>query len=205
MLIAAITRRITRKRLSLRRGSMIVLKDTPYCLSVQGGIILQWQNPNALAISTSSSSSSSIPRPATRRLNRQIHRRIPPPWRSGSWAEPKADQLGRRLFRLRSGGPLRRRQRRKDGKASNPAAARSDTPYSPPQRIGAHNEEVCGSPDPRHVSTSRVERQNLTVRMSMRRFTRLTNAVSKKVENLTHNIALHYMTTTFVGSINRSA
>jgi hypothetical protein len=50
-----------------------------------------------------------------------------------------------------------------------------------------------GSPDPKHISTSFVERQNLTMRMSMRRFTRLTNAHSKKLENHEAAIALHYM------------
>jgi hypothetical protein len=50
-----------------------------------------------------------------------------------------------------------------------------------------------GEPDPAHISTSYVERQNLTMRMGMRRFTRLTNAFSKKVDNLTHAISLHYL------------
>src|SRR5205823_2435943 len=52
---------------------------------------------------------------------------------------------------------------------------------------------VSGDPDRRHVSTSYVERQNLTIRVGMRRFTRLTNGFSKKAENLAHNLALHYM------------
>lgn len=52
---------------------------------------------------------------------------------------------------------------------------------------------VWGSPDPDHISTSYVERANLTLRMSSRRFTRLTNAFSKKVENLTHAVSLHFM------------
>ncbi len=50
-----------------------------------------------------------------------------------------------------------------------------------------------GKPDYAHVSTSIVERNNLNMRMGMRRFTRLTNAFSKKVENLEHNVALHFM------------
>jgi len=52
---------------------------------------------------------------------------------------------------------------------------------------------VSGNPDPKHVSTSFVERQNLTMRMGMRRFTRLTNGFSKKVENHAHMVAVHFM------------
>ena len=52
---------------------------------------------------------------------------------------------------------------------------------------------VAGSPDQKHISTSLVERQNLTMRMSMRRFTRLTNAFSKKLENLQAAVALHFV------------
>jgi IS1 family transposase len=65
--------------------------------------------------------------------------------------------------------------------------------YSPPECIGVKHEPICGTPEPKHISTSYVERQNLTMRMSMRRFTRLTNAFSKKVGNLRHNLALHFM------------
>jgi len=65
--------------------------------------------------------------------------------------------------------------------------------YSPSKIVGASCGAVFGSPDKSHISTSYVERQNLTMRMSMRRFTRLTNAFSKKVENLSHAVSLHFM------------
>ena len=65
--------------------------------------------------------------------------------------------------------------------------------YSPAKYIGTAIHEVHGDPDPIHISTSYAERQNLTMRMQMRRFTRLTNAFSKKVENLEHAVALHFM------------
>jgi len=65
--------------------------------------------------------------------------------------------------------------------------------YSPPKCTSTLTKRVNGSPDMKRVSTSYVERQNLTMRMSMRRFTRLTNAFSKKIENLEYAVALHFM------------
>lgn len=70
--------------------------------------------------------------------------------------------------------------------------------YSPPECIGCRKERWQGNRDPKHVSTSFVERQNLTMRMHMRRFTRLTNAFSKKVENHAHAVAIHFMYYNFV-------
>ena len=65
--------------------------------------------------------------------------------------------------------------------------------YSPARCTGVDIRVVQGDPDPEHISTSYVERQNLTMRMGLRRFTRLTNAFSKKVENLAAAVALHFM------------
>jgi IS1 family transposase len=65
--------------------------------------------------------------------------------------------------------------------------------YSPPVCIGEIKQRITGNPETRRISTSYVERQNLTMRMNIRRFTRLTNGFSKKVENLAYAVALHFM------------
>jgi len=75
-----------------------------------------------------------------------------------------------------------------------------DGRYSPPKCTQAKAKLVNGSPDMARVSTSYIERQNLTMRMSMRRFTRLTNGFSKKVENLEYAVALHFMYYNFARS-----
>jgi len=69
----------------------------------------------------------------------------------------------------------------------------SETRYSRAECVGCRSIAITGRPDPKHISTSFVDRQNLTMRMSTWRFTRLTNGFSKKVENLGYSVALHYM------------
>ncbi|MXZ45172.1 MAG: transposase [Gammaproteobacteria bacterium] len=68
-----------------------------------------------------------------------------------------------------------------------------DKRYSSSQCVGARKSRILGRPDPAHISTSYVERQNLTMRMSMRRFTRLTNAFSKKIDNHIHMLSLYFV------------
>ncbi len=77
-------------------------------------------------------------------------------------------------------------------------ASQDEVRYSPAACIGAKTKVISGEPDAQHIGTSHVERQNLTMRMGMRRFTRLTNAFSKKVENLEHAISLHFVYYNFV-------
>ena len=69
---------------------------------------------------------------------------------------------------------------------------RPDTRYSPAACIGIRTGVLSGSPDPQHISTSYVERMNLNIRMGLRRFTRLTNAFSKKFENHCHAVAIYF-------------
>jgi len=78
---------------------------------------------------------------------------------------------------------------------SSPETARR---YSPSDCVGTRKEKVTSNPDPKHVSTSYVERANLTMRIAIRRFTRLTNAFSKKLENHGHMVALYAIWYNFV-------
>jgi len=70
--------------------------------------------------------------------------------------------------------------------------------YSPAECIGCRSQAVTGTPDPKHISTSFAERQNLNVRMNLRRYTRLTNAFSRKLENHAAAVALYYFSYNFV-------
>jgi IS1 family transposase len=72
-------------------------------------------------------------------------------------------------------------------------ATQEETRYSPAECVGCETKVVSGQPKPEHVSTSFVERNNLTMRMGMRRFTRLTNGFSKKIENHFYAVAIHFM------------
>ncbi len=78
------------------------------------------------------------------------------------------------------------------------ASLENETRYSPAVCIGCEMKAVSGNPDPKHVSTSYVERQNLTMRMHMRRFTRLTNGFSKKIDNHAYAVAVHFMYCNYV-------
>ena len=77
------------------------------------------------------------------------------------------------------------------------SSGENETRYSPAKCLGCVPQPVTGDPDPKYISTSYVERQNLTMRMQMRRFTRLTNAFSKTLANHAAAIALHYMNYNF--------
>ena len=70
--------------------------------------------------------------------------------------------------------------------------------YSPAPMVAATKNEVYGKPDPKHISTSHVERANLSMHMGMRRFTRLMNAFSKKLENHMHAVSFYFMVYNFV-------
>ncbi len=77
-------------------------------------------------------------------------------------------------------------------------ASQEETRYSPAECVGTKCEAITGNPDRKHISTSYVERQNLTMRMQMRRFTRLTNAFSKKIENHIAMLSLYFVYYNFV-------
>ena len=79
---------------------------------------------------------------------------------------------------------------------SSPETARH---YSPSECVGARKHKLTGGPDPKHISTSYVERDNLTIRIAMRRLTRLTNASGKNLENHAHMVALYAFWHNFVG------
>jgi len=76
---------------------------------------------------------------------------------------------------------------------NDPPTAGNEKRYGPGVCCGARKDDIRGDPDPKHISTSYAERMNLSIRMGMRRFTRLTNAHSKKIENHHHALALYFM------------
>ncbi|MEK6601370.1 MAG: IS1 family transposase [Candidatus Binatota bacterium] len=76
---------------------------------------------------------------------------------------------------------------------SDPPTEGQEKRYSPGVCCGARKDDIRGDPDPKHISTSYAERMNLSIRMGMRRFTRLTNAHSKKIQNHEHALALYFM------------
>ena len=87
---------------------------------------------------------------------------------------------------------------------SNPSEAKqAQKRYSPSSFVSANKRRITGDPDIKHISTSHVERQKLTMRMGMRRFTRLANGFSKKIENLEHAVVLHFMHYNF-GHVHKS-
>jgi hypothetical protein len=74
-----------------------------------------------------------------------------------------------------------------------PGAPSPERKYSPGECVGTRKETITGNPDPKHISTSHVERQNLNIRMGLRRFTRLTNAFSKKIDMHIYALSLYFV------------
>ena len=83
--------------------------------------------------------------------------------------------------------------------------AEKEVRYSPAQCIGYHSAAITGNPDPKHISTSFVERQNWSVRTAMRRYTRLSNGFSRKIENHAAAVALYYFSYNFIEKAQRAA